>query len=295
LNPGDFELEVAKHKGGGYEAMSILRVFPRRTSMTPDDDDSMTFIGDPPLGLWRPPADEVDEVHISCTFTWDIEECKRLAIAWSRYYDNVKLGGPAFNSSCNGFIPGRYVKRGVTFTTRGCNNSCPWCFVPRREGKLREIEDFAPGYIVQDNNLLQASRSHIRSVIGMLKTQKAAVFAGGIDARLVDDWFVEQLQSITVKELFLAADTETALQPLEKALDKLSSLGRNKLRVYVLIAYGDETVDEAKSRLERVWDLGGLPFAQLYQPPERIEYSREWKNLARRWSRPAIVKAMHND
>lgn len=270
--------------------MTILRVFPRRTSMTPDDP--LAIVGDPPLGLWRPSA---DRVHISCVFTWDIEECMRLAGAWGKYYDDVKVGGPALGTPFDGFVPGRYVKRGVTFTTRGCNNNCPWCFVPEREGKLGEIRDFAPGHIIQDNNLLQASRLHIRQVIEMLKTQRAAVFSGGIDARLVDDWFVEQLQTITVKEIFLAADTSAALRPLEKALHKLRALGRNKLRVYVLIAYGNETISEAKARLEKVWELGGLPFAQLYQPPEWKDYSAEWKRFARRWSRPAIMKGMHKE
>ena len=70
----------------------------------------------------------------------------------------MRLGGPAFNSPCNGFEPGLYVVPGVTFTTRGCNNQCPWCLVPEREGRLVEYRDFAPGHTIQDNNLLQASR-----------------------------------------------------------------------------------------------------------------------------------------
>lgn len=256
--------------------------------MTPKDP--LVTIGDPPLAYWRPLA---DEVHISCVFSWDIQECKRLHEAWSQYYSKVKLGGPAFNSPCNGFIPGRYVRCGVTFTTRGCNNSCPWCLVPGREGKLQEIKDFAPGHIIQDNNLLQASHRHIRNVVEMLKTQRAVTFSGGIDARLVDDWVVEQLQSITVKQLFLAADTKAALKPLEKALDKLSALGRNKLRVYVLVAYDNEVISEARARLETVWQLGGMPFAQLYQPPKGRDYPQPWRDLARNWSRPAIMKARH--
>jgi hypothetical protein len=60
-------------------AVNIVRVFPRRTSLTPDD--ALAFVGDPPL--WRP---EADEVHVSCTFTWDIPEAKRLAEAWSHLY-----------------------------------------------------------------------------------------------------------------------------------------------------------------------------------------------------------------
>jgi hypothetical protein len=52
--------------------MNIIRVFPCRTSYTPDDD--MVFIGEPPP-LLIPPH---DEVHISCVFTWDKDYCEQL-------------------------------------------------------------------------------------------------------------------------------------------------------------------------------------------------------------------------
>lgn len=255
--------------------------------MTPSDD--MAFIGDPPLFLHY-----ADEVHVSVTFTWDIQEGHRLQSAWAQYYPIVKIGGPAFGGVQGSFVPGRYIKHGITFTTRGCDNRCPWCLVPEKEGRLIEMKDFASGYIIQDNNLLQASRRHIARVFDMLKIQsRAAVFSGGLQSSLVDDWFCEQLRTIRVNSLFLAADTTGALKPLGRALSKLSFLDRRKLRVYCMIGL-DETVDQAKSRLQAIWELGGLPFAQLYQPPEKyIKYSHEWKALAREWSRPAAMFARH--
>lgn len=50
----------------------IIRVFPRRTNATPDDQD--VRVATTPT-LW----DEADEVHISVTFTWDIP--------WATMYD----------------------------------------------------------------------------------------------------------------------------------------------------------------------------------------------------------------
>lgn len=262
--------------------MQIIRVFPRKTAYTPADP--LAFIGDPPL--MRPQA---DEVHVSVAFTWDIAEGLRLQQAWEQYYPVVKIGGPAFGQISGDFRPGVYVKHGVTFTTRGCNNRCPWCLVPGREGNLIEIADFVSGYIVQDNNLLQASHAHIARVFDMLRTQpRAAVLAGGLQASLIDDWFCEQLRTIRVDSLFLAADTTGALRPLEKALKQLSFLDRRKLRVYAMI--GTETIKQATERLQAIWDLGGMPFAQLYQPPDRfIRYDREWRSVAREWSRPAAM------
>ena len=213
------------------------------------------------------------------------------------WYPNVKLGGPAFGTPASEFVPGRYVKQGVTFTTRGCNRSCPWCQVPIREGLLVEIPNFPPGHIIQDNNLLQASRNHQVKVYEMLKGQKrAAVFSGGIDARLVDDWFAHQVLDLRVEQLFLAADANGMLRPLERALAKLAFLGRKKLRDYSMVGYDGESLSAAESRMMSIWELGGMPFAQLYQPVDRfIDYPPEWKDLARNWSRPALMAARYAD
>ncbi|MFH1633706.1 MAG: hypothetical protein ABIG63_06795, partial [Chloroflexota bacterium] len=121
----------------------MIRVFPRRTSYTPTDE--LVFIGDPPL--WRPPE---MPVHVSVTFTWDIPEAERLAAAWKMYYRDVTIGGPAIDGEGNSFVPGVYVKSGVTFTSRGCPNHCPWCLVNRP----LELLPIMPGRIIQDNNIL---------------------------------------------------------------------------------------------------------------------------------------------
>jgi MoaA/NifB/PqqE/SkfB family radical SAM enzyme len=254
--------------------------------MTPGDD--FAFVGDPPM--IRPPA---DEVHISCVFTWDKYTVARLVKAWGQYYPVVKVGGPAYGSDANSFEPGMYVKHGVTFTTRGCNKRCPGCLVPEREGKLSLLEVKA-GYIIQDNNLLQAPRSHISKVFEMLKRQRrAAVFSGGLDTDFIDDWVADELRSLRIDQVFLSCDTEAKLSSLRKAVKKLGYLHRQKLRCYVMIGHGGETLAVAERRLREVYEIGCLPFAQLYQPSNPfIKYPPEWKDLVRTWSRPAAMKAL---
>lgn len=273
--------------------MRIIRVFPKRTSFTPNDD--FAFVGDPPAD-----SPEADEVHISCAFTWDMDEAERLAAAWSLRYAVVKIGGPAYSSPCNHFVPGRYIIEGVTFTSYGCNWQCPPCLAWRREGKLREIRDFAPGFIVQDNNLLQCSPGHIDRVMKMLEGQRLVVLSGGLATRLLTDRIADHLKKLDIYQLFLACDTNDDLPALRKALSKLEWLGRDKyglikhVRCYVLLAYNGETMGQGLRRLEQVYEAGALPFAQLYQPPDRyIGYSREWKAMARTWSRPAATKSLH--
>ena len=78
--------------------MPILRVFPRKTNATPEDE--YVAIGTP--GLFIP--DDISDIHISVAFTWDLLEAERLADAWSRY-GNVKIGGPATGMRGEAFRP----------------------------------------------------------------------------------------------------------------------------------------------------------------------------------------------
>jgi hypothetical protein len=110
----------------------------------------------------------------------------------------------------------------------------------------------------------------------------------------VTDEFADELRGIRVSELFLAADTEQSLPTLRCAARRLAFLTREKLRCFVMVGFGDETISDAEARLEAVWDAGAMPFCQLYQPPDRwIEYGTDWRALRRTWSRPAAMKAKH--
>ena len=65
----------------------IARVFPRRTRATPDD--GLSFFGLPPL-LDLP---EIDEVHVSVAFTYDIPRAEALAYQWEQAGVPVRVGG----------------------------------------------------------------------------------------------------------------------------------------------------------------------------------------------------------
>ena len=263
----------------------ILRVFARKTNLTPEDE--LAFYDMP--GLFIP---EHDEIHVVVTFTWDIERGKFLRDCWQNVTDNpVKIGGAAFDDPCTGdFVPGLYLKHGVTVTSRGCVNACPFCLVPKREGKLREIENFVAGNIIQDNNFLACSKEHRRRVYDMLKTQRQVSFRGGLESEFLTDWDVEEMRGLRIESLWLACDSKPRIKPFLNACEKLVKAGfsQNKIRCYVLI--GDD-MSENEERLQTVFRAGALPFAQLYQPREWKEYSREWRQYQRQWARPAAMKA----
>jgi len=274
--------------------LKILRVFIRRTSQTPDDD--YVRIGMPDLFMPK----DVDKVHISTIFSWDKEEAIRLQKNYLQYYPKVIVGGPAFaNGSYNPkFIPGRYVKKGITITTRGCNFNCPWCLVPKYEGRFKEI-NIEVGNIIQDNNILLASREHLQKVFQMLRTQKGIRFLGGLDKRLLKDRHIEELRSLSIKELWFSFDSWSYKTTFTKIMEKLKNAGfsRNQIRCYVLAGF-NEPIQTSEERLRFVYDCGALPYAQNYQPVNEKkrfagENSREDNLFIRRWSRPAIIKTIN--
>jgi hypothetical protein len=240
-----------------------------------------------------------DEIHISCAFTWDMDYCKHLQEQYQAVTDKpVLLGGPAYESPCDTHTPGLYTKTGVIFTSRGCNNNCPWCFVPKREGKLRELP-ILPGNIVNDNNFLQCSRAHQQAVFDMLHTQRRIEFVGGLETRLINTWFAQRLAELQaerrLKQIFLACDTTVAIKPLQEALGVLAEGGlritHNYVRCYVLCYAKDIKADE--ERLRAVYEAGAMPRCQLYRAPERAKtaYPPSVERWARQWQRPAATIA----
>ena len=96
--------------------LKIARVFPRKTNASPVDD--MAFFGPPPEG-----GVDVDSVHISVVYSYDIAKSKILADAWGKVAP-VEIGGPAIGDRGDEFVPGMYVRKGYVITSRGCPNRC---------------------------------------------------------------------------------------------------------------------------------------------------------------------------
>ncbi|MGC7872590.1 hypothetical protein ACPUYX_13805 [Desulfosporosinus sp. SYSU MS00001] len=103
--------------------IKVARVFPRITKATPNDE--LAFYDCPPMFI-----PDIDEVHISVAFTYDVPKAEWLAKQWEAAGLPVKIGGPAFDAPGGDFIPGMYIKKGYVITSRGCPNNCWFCRVP---------------------------------------------------------------------------------------------------------------------------------------------------------------------
>lgn len=185
------------------------------------------------------------------------------------------------------FTPGMYIREGITITSRGCIRKCPWCLVPEREGAIRTLR-IHPGNIIQDNNLLACPDDHVRKVFAMLRGQHAIEFKGGLDARLLRQWHVEEMRRLKIKEMWFAADDDAGVEMLDKI--SLRDWRRDQKRAYVLAGFGGDTIDEAECRARRVWWAGFLPYMQFYRGKDEQDFTRPWRDLVALWCQPKLTK-----
>ena len=266
--------------------MRIARVFPRRTKATPIDD--LSFIGPPDLFSGH---FEIDKVHVSATFSWDIEDAERLYEQWKQIAP-TEIGGPAMGQPGEDFTPGMYLRKGYVITSRGCPNRCWFCGVWKREGDtIRELP-ITEGWNVLDDNLLACSDAHIREVFYMLKKQgRRPQFTGGMEAAKLKQWHVEELVELNPEELFFAYDTPEDRDPLFEAGKLLKQYDFkicHPLRAYVLVGYHGDTFEKAEERFRECMKAGFMPMAMLYMDWDgKRDY--DWATFQREWARPASI------
>jgi hypothetical protein len=273
----------------------IIRVFPRKTKATPDDE----------LARFGPPGffDEADEVHVSVTFTYDKAIAEALAEQW-RDVAPVTIGGPAYEKDTPysmTFEPGLYIKPGYTFTSRGCPRRCWFCNVWKRGPTAMPIPDFHAGWNILDDNLLACPRPHVEAVFAMLRRQNRRVeFTGGLEALSLEDYQVGLLASLKPRpNCFFAYDPGDEFETLASAARRLLEAGftpqSHRLRCYVLIGMPKDTFDLAEKRLTDIAGLGFTPMAMLWKPETDSQMKwappPSWRAFQRRWARPAIIHA----
>lgn len=295
------ELGVVSGAGSGIprakvkEMKRILRVFPRWVkNATPVDDLAIVNRG-PEL------FDFADEIHISVAFSFDLPRVEYLAKQW-QFVAPVRIGGPATGERGEEFVPGMYLRKGYTITSRGCPNKCWFCSVWKRDGAVRELP-IRDGWKVQDDNLLACSESHIRAVFDMLYRQRyAPEFSGGLEAKRLKRWHVDLLVKRPPKQMFFAYDTDDDYEPLVEAARLMKESGlmmtknrtqSHRMRCFVLCGWPADTESAADKRMNRTLTAGFTPMAMLWMDQNGKQNPR-WRRFQKRWARPAIVHALDN-
>ena len=177
-----------------------------------------------------------------------------------------------------------FFKSAITlFTQRGCPNKCGFCMVPKMEPnffilpKWKETIEFFKNevFVVSDNNLLYASKKHIKDVITTLNKQgKKVIFNNGIDCEKIDDENAKLLASLKyVRNGFrVAFDDMSQDGCYQRAMEKMNKFGmkiKGNSYTYVLFNFND-TPQEAYYRLQECWKYGSNPYPMRYRPLNQL-------------------------
>lgn len=275
--------------------MKIARVFPTKTSMSPTDP--LAFFGPPTLEAI---AAEPDAVHISVTFTWDLEKADELFYQWEMLGVPVEVGGPAFGDRMSeSFTPGLYLREGMTITSRGCPKDCWFCDVGKcANGRVIELP-VQDGWNILDDNILATSDVHFRAVIDMLKRQKQRpVFSGGLEPEYMTAEKAALLVECKPKTLYTAYDTLDDYEHLRNMARLLWAAGlsrrSNTVKCYMLCGYPEDSMEAAEKRAKQIMGLGFLPFAMLYRN-QTGRRDPEWRKFQREWANAVIVGRKYAD
>jgi len=252
---------------------------------------------------WR----ENDTVFMSIVFSWHLVTAMRRIVNPEFGEKRFIVGGPAVKmnpkylanvAEIGKDIPGMLQRHNglATRTSEGCIRKCPFCIVPKTEGKLKEYKAWPNLPIVCDNNLLACSKKHFDMVIDGLKQLEWCDFNQGLDARLLTKYHAERLAELKNPIVRLAWDNTKDESKFMGAFEFLRAAGipKKNIRCYAIIGYLD-TPEDALYRLSTIKAMGIMPNPMRFQPLDSIRkneyvgknwthkelqrYQRYWSNL----------------
>lgn len=173
------------------------------------------------------------------------------------------------------------------FLTRGCPNKCPWCVVPRKEGKIRpymDVDEIAidgrTNLVLMDNNILAAGDYAVEQLEKIIARGYHVDFNQAMDARLVDDRFAHLLAKVKWigRRIRFGCDTHKQIEDCERAMAMINGCGyRGEYFLYTMIG-GKSDFKESYERTHYWWirnreqrqkHLPNIyPYAQPYRDPD---------------------------
>lgn len=191
-------------------------------------------------------------------------------------------------------------KHAIGFLTRGCIRACPWCVVPKKEGRIRPYSTWqeikrpdSRDIVFMDNNVL-ACEHGINQIKDMIGKDVRVDFNQGLDARLITPEVAELLSKLKwIRFIRMSCDTDAMLDVVLRAIHLLEKNGVKPYRVFVYLLVQD--IASAEKRALALRKAGAEVFAQPYRDFEKnIEPTREQKAFARWVNRKEIFKTVQS-
>lgn len=244
---------------------------------------------------WYNPLCSYDKVYMAKVFGFTPD------YGYYVHADEVEKGGTGYDVDKK--LPVRiermkpdYALYGVAdnmaygFLTRGCPNSCRWCVVPRKEGKVSaymDIEEVAEGrrnVILMDNNIL-ASAYGLKQLEKIVAMKVRVDFNQGLDARLVTDEIARLLAQVKwFKDIRFGCDTPQQIGEVERAAGLIDGCGyKGRYYLYCILMEFEESF-----RRVNYWKGKGRRFMPYCQPFRDLNNSKQvipqWQRDMAQWA-----------
>ncbi len=188
------------------------------------------------------------------------------------------------------------------FLTRGCPNKCPWCVVPKKEGKIRpymDVEEIAiegrHKLVLMDNNILAAGNYCKEQLQKIIDKGYKVDFNQALDARLVTDELAQMLAKIKWLDhnyIRFGCDTPHQIEECERAISLINGYGfKGSYFLYTII---NSDFKESYHRINYWWKRSQeqrknhlpdiLPYAQPYRDPTNPHHHiPQWQKDMAQW------------
>lgn len=190
------------------------------------------------------------------------------------------------------------VNYAIGYLTRGCIRNCPWCVVPKKEGKIRAYRTWreikrpdSRDIVFMDNNVL-ACRHGIKQMEGMVGEDIRIDFNQGLDARLITPEIAKLLSKLKwIRHIRMSCDTDAMLGDVLTAILRLEGCEVKPYRVFVYLLV--QEIESAERRAVALRDVGADVFAQPFRDfTTNKEPEQELKRFARWVNHKAIFKTV---
>lgn len=269
------------------------------------------------------PDKQYEKIFASAIFTRSRHECEKLI---DMYGDKIQVGGTGWD--LNKVLPDdiEYIKpdydiysaeeiasrmrgimtkerklkkateivnAGMGFSSRGCVRECGFCFVPKKEGKFKnvaEIKDLinpkSNVLILHDNNL--TADPHCIEKLHEIRDRKLIVDINqGCDVRLVNDNIAKALSEVKhLRSVHYAWDLMGFENQVMEGIATLSKYIKPYKHMCFMLVGFNTTFEEDLYRFRKLRELKVDPFVMIYNQKNDIKL----KHFAR-WVNSRIYKS----